>query len=142
MYLFVRANKANSNHLSILSSFFFLSLSQATQMAKVRKYESFDAAEYVNYVLETAKAKPIPRVWKGKRLPQFLIKDLMEKEKFKKIKNMQEIQEREELKKIKNNYKNTLWSAIAVRQNEDTLVQSVVLLNIIKIVQMTSTQCR
>lgn len=83
-------------------------LFQATQMAKVRKFESFDAVNYVRDVLQVTKIKPTPRTFKGKRLPEFLIKELMEKERLKKIKNRQESLEREELKIIKNNYTNKL----------------------------------
>lgn len=73
-------------------------------MAKVRKAEAFDAASYVNHILKCTKEKPIPRTWKSKRLPAFLIKELMEKEEQKRIKIKQEKLEMEELKKIKNNY--------------------------------------
>lgn len=77
-------------------------------MTRVRKFEAFDAVNYVTDVLQQIKAKPIPRTWKGKRLPEFLIKELIEKERVKKIMNKQEILDREELKKIKNNYTNKL----------------------------------
>lgn len=67
----------------ITTDTFIISL-QATQMAKIRYFEAFDAASYVADVLRRTKEKPIPRVWKGKRLPKFLIKQLMEEEKKKK----------------------------------------------------------
>ena len=73
-------------------------------MAKVRMFEAFDAEKYVKDILQRTKEKPIPKTWKSKRLPEFLIKELMEKEELKKIKKRQENLETEALKKIKDNY--------------------------------------
>lgn len=64
-------------------------LFQATQMARIHKYAAFDAAKYVEDVLRRTKEKPIPRTWKGKRLPEFLIKQLMEENEEKKKKKQQ-----------------------------------------------------
>lgn len=90
-------------------------------MAKVHKFESFNAVSYVKEVLQITKEKPTPRTFKGKRLPEFLIKELMEKERLKKIKNRQEALVREELKIIKKNYTNKLWPVpiTALRQNSE-----------------------
>lgn len=79
-------------------------LFQATQMAKVRHFETFNAVNYVNDMLKNTKEKPLPRTWKGKRLPAFLIKELMEKEEMKRILRIKEKEEMQELKKIKDNY--------------------------------------
>ncbi|XP_063848606.1 uncharacterized protein LOC135093322 isoform X1 [Scylla paramamosain] len=83
---------------------------QAEQMAKVRRYDAFDAAEYVKDILRQTKEKPTPKTWKSKRLPEFLIKELMKKEEEKKIKNRQERLKLEALQKIKDNYKSDLLS--------------------------------
>ncbi|XP_042240432.1 uncharacterized protein LOC121878338 isoform X2 [Homarus americanus] len=64
-------------------------LFQAEQMAKVRDFEAFDAANYVTDVLRRTKEKPIPRFWKGKRLPQPIIQQLMEEEEIKKKRRQQ-----------------------------------------------------
>ncbi|KAG7158639.1 hypothetical protein Hamer_G011298 [Homarus americanus] len=61
----------------------------AEQMAKVRDFEAFDAANYVTDVLRRTKEKPIPRFWKGKRLPQPIIQQLMEEEEIKKKRRQQ-----------------------------------------------------
>lgn len=87
-------------------------------MARVRQFESFNANEHVKNVLHLTKVKPIPRLWKGKRLPEFLIKELMEKERLKKIKNRQEALEKEELKIIKNNYRSNLWPVTSYSSEE------------------------
>ncbi|XP_042865125.1 uncharacterized protein LOC122248861 isoform X2 [Penaeus japonicus] len=58
-------------------------LFQATQMAKIRAAEAFDAAAYVANILRTTKEKPIPRFWRGKRLPADIIKQLMEEKELK-----------------------------------------------------------
>ncbi|MPC34853.1 hypothetical protein E2C01_028256 [Portunus trituberculatus] len=81
---------------------------QAEQMAKVRRYDAFDAEEYVKDFLRQTKEKPIPKTWKSKHLPEFLIKELMKKEEEKKIKNRQERLKLEALQKIKDNYKSDL----------------------------------
>ncbi|XP_045131872.1 uncharacterized protein LOC123516516 [Portunus trituberculatus] len=83
---------------------------QAEQMAKVRRYDAFDAEEYVKDFLRQTKEKPIPKTWKSKHLPEFLIKELMKKEEEKKIKNRQERLKLEALQKIKDNYKSDLLS--------------------------------
>lgn len=78
-------------------------------MAKVRHFETFNAVNYVNDMLKNTKEKPLPRTWKGKRLPAFLIKELMEKEEMKRILRIKEKEEMQELKKIKDNYVSKLW---------------------------------
>lgn len=79
-------------------------------MAKVRRYDAFEAVEYVKDFLRQTKEKPIPKTWKSKRLPEFLIKELMKKEEEKKIKNRQERLKLEALQKIKDSYKSDLLS--------------------------------
>lgn len=77
-------------------------------MVRVHNYEAFDAVKHVADVLQLTKAKPTPRTWKGKRLPEFIIKELLEEEKLIAIKKKQAILVTEELKKIKDNYTNKL----------------------------------
>ena len=59
---------------------------QAELMAKVKDAEAFSAEAYVTEKLNKVNEVPLPRYWKGKRLPQFIIKDLVEKEKLRKEK--------------------------------------------------------
>nr|XP_053635464.1 uncharacterized protein LOC128690768 [Cherax quadricarinatus] len=74
-----KRKKPRSKHVSL----------QATQMAKVREYEAFDAATYVADVLRKIKEKPTPMFWKGKRLPPPVVKQLMEEEELKKKRRQQ-----------------------------------------------------
>lgn len=85
-------------------------LFQAEQMAKVRRYEAFDAAEYVKDFLQKTKEKPIPKTWKSKRLPEFLIKELIKEKEEKKMKHREQKLRLEALQKIKDNYKSDLMS--------------------------------
>lgn len=55
-------------------------------MAKICAAEAFDAAAHVANILRITKEKPIPKFWKGKRLPAEIIKQLMEEEELKKQK--------------------------------------------------------
>lgn len=55
-------------------------------MAKIRAAEAFDAAAHVANILRITKEKPIPKFWRGKRLPTDIIKQLMEEEELKKQK--------------------------------------------------------
>ncbi|KRF99392.1 uncharacterized protein Dwil_GK11887, isoform B [Drosophila willistoni] len=47
---------------------------QAQLMSQIKKAESFSAEQYVADVLKQANEKPLPRFWKGRRLPAFVIK--------------------------------------------------------------------
>lgn len=47
---------------------------QAELIAQIKEAEKFSAEEYVADKLRQANETPIPRFWKGKRLPQFIIK--------------------------------------------------------------------
>jgi len=57
---------------------------QAELTAEIREAESFSAEAYVAEKIRQATESPIPRFWKGKRLPQFIIKEKLEKEEMKK----------------------------------------------------------
>lgn len=60
---------------------------QAELLAKVREAENFNADLYAKEKIKVATEKPFPRRWKGKRLPRFVIEDLIAK-KNKKIAEM------------------------------------------------------
>lgn len=47
---------------------------QGELLAQIKEAEKFDAAQYVAEKLRQAHEVPIPRTWKGKRLPEFIIK--------------------------------------------------------------------
>ncbi|KRF83225.1 uncharacterized protein Pdhb isoform X2 [Drosophila virilis] len=47
---------------------------QAQLMSQIKQAESFNAEQYVAEVLRQANEVPLPRYWKGRRLPAFIIK--------------------------------------------------------------------
>merc|ERR1711973_522602 len=49
-------------------------------IAKVNEAKKFDAEKYVDEYLEDMKYKLVPKTYKGRRLPQFLIEELLEKD--------------------------------------------------------------
>lgn len=53
---------------------------QAELTAEIREAEKFSAEAYVAEKIRKATETPIPRFWKGKRLPQFIIKEKLEQE--------------------------------------------------------------
>lgn len=50
---------------------------QAVLIAQIKEAEKFSAEQYVAEKLRQANEIPIPRYWKGKQLPQFIIKEKM-----------------------------------------------------------------
>lgn len=56
---------------------------QAELLAKVREADSFNAELYAKNKFISATEKPFPRRWKGKKLPRFVIEDLLAKRKKK-----------------------------------------------------------
>ncbi|XP_054725656.1 uncharacterized protein LOC129235690 isoform X2 [Anastrepha obliqua] len=48
---------------------------QAKLIAQVKAGEAFNAEQYVEEQLRTANENPLPRTWKGRRLPAFIIKE-------------------------------------------------------------------
>lgn len=52
---------------------------QAELLAKVNDAENFNAALYAKEKARVANEKPFPRRWKGKKLPRFVIEDLIAK---------------------------------------------------------------
>lgn len=65
---------------------------QAELLGQLKEAEKFSAEEYVETKIKQATDVPLPRYWKGKRLPAFIIKELIEKDQLKK----QRIQEKKE----------------------------------------------
>lgn len=59
---------------------------QAELLVQIKEAEKFSAEEYVAEKIKQATDVPLPRYWKGKRLPAFIIKDLIEEEQLKKQK--------------------------------------------------------
>lgn len=47
---------------------------QAELIAQIKDAEKFDAVQYVAEKIKKATEVPIPKLWKGKRLPEFLIR--------------------------------------------------------------------
>lgn len=47
---------------------------QAKLVSQVKEAEAFSAEQYVSDVLRQANEVPLPRYWKGRRLPAFIIK--------------------------------------------------------------------
>ena len=53
-------------------------------MGQIREAEKFSAQQYVAQKIEKANEVLLPKLWKGKRLPEFVIIELLEKQKKKK----------------------------------------------------------
>jgi len=53
---------------------------QAVLIAQIKEAEKFSAEQYVADKLKQANDNPIPKYWRGKRLPEFVVKELMEKQ--------------------------------------------------------------
>jgi hypothetical protein len=56
---------------------------QGEIMEQIRAAEKFSAAAYATQKIDKANEVLIPKLWRGKRLPEFVIKDLLEKKKRK-----------------------------------------------------------
>lgn len=50
---------------------------QAKLISQIKAAESFSAEKYVEEKLRQANETPLPRYWKGRRLPAFIIKEKM-----------------------------------------------------------------
>lgn len=61
---------------------------QAELVAQVKEAEKFSAEAYVAEKLQKVNDNPLPRFYKGKRLPQFLIKQLLEEDQLKREKRI------------------------------------------------------
>lgn len=48
---------------------------QAGLIAQIKEAEAFSAENYVAEKIQKATETPIPRFWKGKRLPEFIIRE-------------------------------------------------------------------
>lgn len=74
---------------------------QAELLAQIAEAEKFSAEDYVADKIKQATDVPLPRYWKGKRLPAFIIKDLLEEEKIKKQKNREKLERIEKYRHAK-----------------------------------------
>uniref|UniRef100_A0A336LR08 CSON010957 protein n=1 Tax=Culicoides sonorensis TaxID=179676 RepID=A0A336LR08_CULSO len=74
---------------------------QAELLAQIKEAEKFSAEEYVEEKINKATEVPLPRYWKGKRLPAFIIRDLIEKEKRLKEQNQQRLERVEKYRHMK-----------------------------------------
>ncbi|XP_014256196.1 uncharacterized protein LOC106670407 [Cimex lectularius] len=70
---------------------------QAEIMCKINEAENFNATAYVQEKIDKANEVLIPKLWKGKRLPEFVIKDLLEEKKKKQEFKLQRIEKRKKL---------------------------------------------
>lgn len=57
---------------------------QAVLIAQIKEAERFSAEAYVTEKLRQANETPIPRYWKGRRLPEFIIREKLAEEALKK----------------------------------------------------------
>lgn len=57
---------------------------QARLLYQIREAEKFSAEEYVANKIKQATENEIPRFWRGRRLPQFIIKEKIEELELKK----------------------------------------------------------
>lgn len=67
---------------------------QAELTAKIREAEKFSAEAYVAEKIRLATETPIPRFWKNRRLPQFIIKEKLEIQERKKTRKKFELWEK------------------------------------------------
>lgn len=70
---------------------------QAELMAKIRETEKFDAVAYATQKINKANEVLIPKLWKGKRLPEFLIKELLVEKENKKAKVLAKIERKKKI---------------------------------------------
>ncbi|KAF6213943.1 hypothetical protein GE061_011671 [Apolygus lucorum] len=80
-------------------------LFQAELMGKIREAEKFDAAAYAAAKIEKSNQVLIPKLWKGKRLPEFLIKELLEEKHVRHMEYLNRKARREKMLKNVADYK-------------------------------------
>lgn len=56
-----------------------------TLMYQIKQAQKFSAEDYVNEMIKKATEDEIPRTYKGKKKPQWLVKELMDKDRQKEI---------------------------------------------------------
>ena len=78
---------------------------QSELMCKVKEAEAFDAKQYAREKLNRANAVLLPKLWKGKRLPEFVIKDLISKKNKKEAQRLQDIDRRQKINLNVSDYK-------------------------------------
>ncbi|XP_014282775.1 uncharacterized protein [Halyomorpha halys] len=70
---------------------------QAELMCKIKEAENFDARQYVREKLDKTNAVLLPKLWRGKRLPEFVIKDLLLKKQRKEAQRLQDLERRKKM---------------------------------------------
>jgi hypothetical protein len=56
-----------------------------TLMYKIKEAQKFSAEDYVNNLIKVSVENAIPKTYKGKKLPQWLVKELMDKDRQKEV---------------------------------------------------------
>lgn len=70
---------------------------QAELMCKIKDADNFDARLYAREKLDKVNAVLLPKLWKGKRLPEFVIKDLLAKQQKKKAQRLIDLERRKKM---------------------------------------------
>lgn len=65
---------------------------QAELSGRIKEAEKFSAEAYVTEKLERLNDSPVPKYWKGKRLPTDIVKELMQVEQLKKQKHLAKLE--------------------------------------------------
>lgn len=76
-------------------------LFQGEMVAQIKEAEKFSAEEYVEEKIKKATDVPLPRYWKGKRLPAFIIKELIEEDRLKKQRILEKKERFEKYRHVK-----------------------------------------
>lgn len=78
---------------------------QAELMGQISEAEKFDAAMYAKEKISKANAVILPKLWKGKRLPEFIIKQLVDEKERKDAINKQNLERRKKMDLKVSSYK-------------------------------------
>lgn len=78
---------------------------QAELMGQISEAEKFDAAMYAKEKISKANAVILPKLWKGKRLPEFIIKQLVDEKERKAAINKQNLERRKKMDLKVSSYK-------------------------------------
>ncbi|KAK9505566.1 hypothetical protein O3M35_009586 [Rhynocoris fuscipes] len=80
-------------------------LFQAELMGKIKETERFDPALYAAEKIKKANEVLLPKLWRGKRLPEFIIKELIIESANKKAKRLERIERRKKISLKVSDYK-------------------------------------
>lgn len=78
---------------------------QAELMGQINEAQKFDAAMYAKEKIDKANAVLLPKLWKGKRLPEFIIKQLVAEKQRKTALNKENLERRKKMDLQVSNYK-------------------------------------